>query len=145
RNDLDNIATLSTKMFELSVLARSNAVKRAAYELIVTQTNLHDFHFKVRYAQKVYVLKMTGIGLFKRLRGVDTIERYCGRVFDTQQPEVTQTITNRAAVLLSNFNFEFCIFDSLCIDNNILSYISKVSCSSVQFYSCTFDKDLCEK
>ncbi|GMS82303.1 hypothetical protein PENTCL1PPCAC_4478, partial [Pristionchus entomophagus] len=55
-----------------------------------------------------------------------------------------EAITVRAAILLNKFNLKNCIFDSICFDDNLLSFIGKVSFITVHVFYCSFNNNQCK-
>ncbi|GMT01923.1 hypothetical protein PENTCL1PPCAC_24097, partial [Pristionchus entomophagus] len=52
-----------------------------------------------------------------------------------------EAITVRAAILLNKFNLKNYIFDSICFDDNLLSFSGKVTFSTVHVFYCSVDNN----
>ncbi|GMT02043.1 hypothetical protein PENTCL1PPCAC_24217 [Pristionchus entomophagus] len=140
-NDHDEVATLSRRMCTLSDGSRSRCAKILVFGLEILQERRRELHFTMRLPrQKIFLelkdctrpwdkLKKRNEGDVKDYKSHYTSELQVisGSVDGCAKPG---EIIDRAAAILSKFDFQSLEFYSMCIDDHFLTWFEQIARTS---------------
>ncbi|GMR50679.1 hypothetical protein PMAYCL1PPCAC_20874, partial [Pristionchus mayeri] len=132
-DDLDEIGAISKKLGELSIICRSKAVKEQCSSLFIAQESAtHVFLNIQRDFHRSYWMEMS-----PKSRSVLFIvgSTSHGNPYVTSKPEtyaipsqqevISKTIAYRISSVSERFEFTQCMFEWICIDDNMLTLFNR--------------------
>ncbi|GMT01761.1 hypothetical protein PENTCL1PPCAC_23935, partial [Pristionchus entomophagus] len=125
--DLDEAATLSRRLSDLSDSSRSKAQPAEAERLEIEQVPPGLFYLLVAYAGRKFCFDISYDGGIDpklcRLRNLNSNTR-------TGNSRPTSGNANKSLTLLHRFKFRSCVFRNIIINDNMLEFIDKVISTS---------------
>ncbi|KAF8366377.1 hypothetical protein PRIPAC_84206 [Pristionchus pacificus] len=132
-NDLDEVATLSSKLCSLSAVARPKAVKLQASNLTITQEKSF-LRFEMRYNYQTYFLGNS-----------DKLESQITRPPQhpiTDGKTMSDSVRNRAAIFYERFAFKQVELERVSMDDHFVEFIEQITsktCASLCVNNCSFN------